>query len=364
MLKLPDARKRHACHRIEKGKQDMPAVQTRNVRWTNDAFAPRVNESSPGYEAYYIVLSHGSSGRALWLRYTRLNPVRGKRQGPVGAIWASFFEAGRPQRHACNALMLPFEIVAEDRPPAGANAWLSPGRMVGAVETPQGRLSWDLHIEGELGVYQPLPLWLTRLPIGGSKDIVLDARATARGSVTLGSERMNFDGARGAPHHMWGTRLSREIYYSSTPQFDGDEEGWGIETVSVRPDPFSPLMSWATISRPGEVLSSASLWRMMTGSCQATYPALQSSLRGADFSLQFKTRLEESQITSYRFRDPDGKTRYVEQSDICPMEVQLNYQGRIRHLRSRAGGVVEFHRSSGPWSDRSHCDPYGELFKD
>ncbi len=326
-----------------------------------EAFAPRLKPGKPNYEVWFTVQIHPQTQRALWLRYMRMLPKPAAGKTPSHVLWASFFDANAPEKHVYVTCELPpdfFEAAAAAR---GAPC-VAPDRVAGSVETARGELRWDLAFDGQRGVFDPLPKWLTRLPVGGTKDIILEPRVHSRGTVSLNGEAMSFDGARGTLHHMWGTKQALEIYWMLIPAFDDDHEGWSMEIVSVKPDAASPFMAWAVLNGPDGLRSSASLWRMLRSRCTPDYPNFSFDIRGADFSVQVDARMPPGQVTGYRFRDPDGRSLYCEQSDVCAADVVLTDRGNVRRLKTARGAAMEFHGIK-PWSKVSYLDPYGKLFK-
>ncbi len=320
------------------------------------AFATRMTSGKPGFEAWFSIFMHPESRRALWLRYTRLTPRGGTR--PSNVIWASLFDANAPDKHVYVAEVMDDRFL---QPTPDGAMHLALNHLAGGVETPRGRLSWDLELQGSAGLFNPLPNWLTSLPIGGAKDLVIDPRMRATGSVTLGDERMNFDGACGQMHHMWGTLLSQEIYYLYIPAFDDDPEGWSLETVAVKPDRMSPFLTWAVLSKADGVRSSGGLLQAMRSGHAASYPNFSMNIRGAGLDVSVDAKMPAGQITAYQFRDPDGKPRFVEQCDVCSASVEIHEGGRSRKLSCRLNTVMEFHRMTA-WSDLVYLDPFGPLF--
>ncbi len=324
-----------------------------------EAFASRVTPGGkPGFEAWFSIFMEPKSQRALWLRYTRLAPKDGRE--PTNVIWASLFDANAPQKHVYVAETMPDSFLDPAAHRDGGFV-LTTDRIAGAVATPKGKLRWDLKLSGECGLFNPLPNWLTRLPVGGAKDLVLDPRMTAAGTVQLGDEVMSFNGTRGQMHHMWGTFLSQEIYYLYIPVFDDDPEGRSLEAVAVKPDGMSPFLTWAVLGRPGQVRSSGGLYRALRSGFRADYPNFGMQVRGAQFDVSINARMPSGQITAYQFRDPDGRPRFVEQSDVCAAEVSICEGGKTQRLRSARGTVMEFHRMT-PWSALNYLDPFGTLF--
>lgn len=314
----------------------------------SEVFQARFASGKPGIDAWFAVLIH-PDGRSIWLRYSRLVP-RGSTDGtPLGAIWATLFDANDPTKYVSAVAELP----------VGPDV-LTADRLRGSVGTSAGELSWDLEITGDAGVHNPVPPWLARLPVGTS-NVNLEHRARATGTVTLDGETMGFDGARGIFSHLWGTRHPAEIYWVFVPRFDDDPEEWSLEAVAARTDRTSPLLVWGVLGGPNGVRSSGGLWRMLRGGCAVNYPDVRLDVRGSRFRASVAATLNSDQAAAFRYRDPRGRSHHVEQSDVSSAEVTITVDGRTRTLRSAHGAAVEVHRVA-PWRDVPYLDPYADSF--
>ena len=320
----------------------------------DEVLAPRAQPVA-SFEIWFAVLRDLASGRALWVRRSHLRTTGG-RHGSV--VWAALYDSGEPRRHADAGALFDGKAPSDE---LGGGQGFGAGKLSGRVSTARGPLEWSLDWQPELPPHRMGPLWLADSPIVKTKTVVAAPRAKFQGAVTLGGERLPFERARGLVYHIWGTQRALDLRWVYVPAFDGDEEGWAMEFVSVRPSASAPWLTWATLTREGGLWCTQGLWQMLRGRSGGSLPELRLSARGGDFKVDARATLDRDQLTSYLYRDPGGRPTYIAHRDTSAIDVTLDFGGRRRQLRCARNAAVEFH-GPAPWAGGQPHDPYSALF--
>lgn len=318
-----------------------------------EALAPRAADG-PSFEIWFAVLGDAATGRALWLRRSHLRTAGG-RHGSV--VWASLYDAAAPERHVSATRFFNGKSPEDPLP----SQLFGVRRLDGTVDTERGPMKWALDWQPDLPPHRMGPRWLADSPFIKTRTIVAAPRATFRGTVALGDETLLFEQARGLVYHIWGTRRAWDLRWIYVPYFDGDTEGWAAEFVAVRPGRTSPWLSWATLTRDGELMCTDGLWQMVRGSVRGTLPEIQLRALGPDFTVDVRATLDWQQQSSYVYRDPGGRPNYIAHSDTSAINVTLQRGGDTRRLVSLRNAAVEFH-GPAPWGSANGHDPYETLF--
>src|SRR3989442_2680906 len=140
---LNPGRKRLASPRCEEFVSTVPLN-------TDAANAPRCQDRSGTYEAWYLTASDVSSRRGYWLRYTAMNPAAGVSAEPRAALWAFAFDRDHPEANWGGKVTFPLRALRTSTRPFGLRlegAVLERDGCVGHVHTESGMARWDLSSE-------------------------------------------------------------------------------------------------------------------------------------------------------------------------------------------------------------------------
>src|SRR5260370_22894182 len=109
------------------------------------ANAPRCQDRTGTYEAWYVTVSDPSSGRGFWLRYTTLNPASGVAAEAHTALWAFAFDRDHPQAHWGGKVTHPLRALRTSSRPFGLRlegAALEHDGRSGQIHTERGSARW------------------------------------------------------------------------------------------------------------------------------------------------------------------------------------------------------------------------------
>lgn len=312
----------------------------------------------PGYEIWFTVIIDSEMGKALWLRFSTFVSRQEGKEKQIGLIWASFFDAEDTAHHCFGV------------EPAGRSEcqWINhrlehpkgqfgPDRFSGEVLTNKGVLRWDLEFQSQFEPTHHVPAWLSASPLAKTKSIVCAPFAQVTGTFSLNETQFKLNRADGLVDHIWGTHRVEQLYWLFAPKFDHDDEDWGLEMVAVKPNRFLPWFTFVTLRQGGKLWHDQTVWQACRGKVQARYPQIDFQVRTNTHHLTVQSKLNESQITAYIYRDPAGSSRYIEHSDVGEVSCVIRDKDRGRTLICRNRAAVEFHGMK-PWSQRQYLDPY------
>lgn len=201
--------------------------------------------------------------------------------------------------------------------------------MSGKIQTSMSEdLAWDLEFRHKLEPTGHLPRWLEKTPI----------------------------------NHIWGTNRVSELFWTFVPKFDDDPDDWSMEIVTVRPQPFTPTLTFVTLLKRGIPIHQHSIFRSLRSSTKIEYPKLHFKTRLDDYEISVESEMDKDQIAGYIYRDPDGSPRYIEQSDIGNVKCVIRHRRKETVLNAKQAAGVEFH-GLRPWrKDHEYLDPYQTQF--
>jgi hypothetical protein len=302
-------------------------LDTRNaLRW----------DGGPGhYEVYYLTATDPESGVGIWIRYTMVAPLAGTGQEPSCALWFAAMDP-RPDAAATGARKATFSIDrlhATDNPfeLRIAEAVLSDEGMVGAVDD----AVWDLRWTPTRRSYEHVHPALRRLGIAKTSLILAHADLGLGGSVTIGDQRLELDGARGAQAHLWGSKHASAWAWAHCNDFrtlDGDRvPDTFIDAVSVRLPrlgreigPSTPVLARVQ----GRDFHSTSPVRVVANPSRFALTGWQFEAVDATRRLIAEVDADRDQLVGVTYHDPDGELAYCYNSEIASMRLKIYERAR------------------------------------
>lgn len=320
----------------------------------SDAFRPQI-ATGPGFEIWFAVCIDSASRQAIWVRYTLFRPAAGCGLPASGMVWASFYDAHHPELHCAGVERVDLASVAisasELRFPQGR---LSSDTLIGSIVTPLGPLAWNLKLQQRHRPVKYAPVQLENLGIAKTKAVIASPFALADGEVRLGDRSFAFARAGSLLTHLWGSRHIEELYWLFVPHFEGDDEGWQVEVVSVRPSAFLPAFTFVVLTRKGQLIVN-SVFAALSARLRPAYPKISFVVKAGELRLALDCHLDAEQITRYAYTDPDGARRYICHSDTGGVSCRIATRQGERLLIAQTA-AVEFH-GMRPWDPGFYLDP-------
>ncbi|MCB1325494.1 MAG: hypothetical protein H7A21_15680 [Spirochaetales bacterium] len=319
-----------------------------------EAFRPRWPSGVPGYEIWFAVVIDPESRQGLWVRYTTFQAP-----GHPGEalLWASFFDAANPERHAFNAISrdLAAARIEPERLIMPDGATMTPDGFQGAIRTGPGVLKWELSL-----THRFLPIWHGPKLLESSRFVsvqssVVSPFAGASGEVRLGTRTFRLKNARAVLTHISGRERVPELFWVFAPALDGLPDS-GLEAVAVRPARFSPTIVSASMHLGSDFYHTTTMAESLFFHRQKRYPEGRLRFSLGPHKIALEARLQEEQKTGYIYRGPSGDARFVVQSDVSSVA------WRIKGPRPAAGrlddsAAVEFH-AHRPLPNVMYLDPF------
>ena len=325
----------------------------------NAKFLP--NHTPSAYEIWFAVIIDRASKKALWLRYSTLFPNENTSNKPIAVMWASLFDAQEPNNHFYTAETFPINSISllgnNYSYPKGS---FSLEKLSGSLT--KGNLAWDLAYQHQFEAFDYVPCLIKNSPLKNfvkTHSASCSPFAKVNGTIKFNEMTYPINNASGVLTHIWGTNRVEKLFWIFTPIFDNDTEGWALEVASIRLKPFLPALTVVKLLHNGSLYYDSSLLSALSATVKVNYPELEVKNRCKDFKLWVKAKLNLEQITPYIYRNPDGKPRYIEQSDVGEAICIIEQKNKKLELATKTGAAVEFHGLS-PWSNKTYLDPYNQ----
>lgn len=170
---------------------------------------PRLVRDSPRgvYESWFLKANEPSGRRALWLRFTLLSPT-GRPAEALAETWAILFDRERGRHRAAKEshALASASVVADPFRVGIGDSFLETGRTVGAIESGEGPVRWDLTFTTRSFLHRPFPygaMYAGKLP--KHKLVTPYPDETFTGFIAAGDDRVEVGGWPGMQGHNWGT---------------------------------------------------------------------------------------------------------------------------------------------------------------
>jgi hypothetical protein len=287
-------------------------------------------DGSPGhYEVYYLTVTDPASGLGVWIRYTMVAPIESTGEPASAALWCLAMDPagaclGGKATFAIEQLSAtadPFELRIGD-------ALLRDGRMVGGFE----ELAWDLRWEQGRSYEHVHPLLR-----GVASTILVLPHADVRvhGSVSLGSRRLELDGAAAGQAHLWGSKHASSwawVHCNDFATLDGELVGdTFIDGVSVIVPRFGRELGPNTpfVGRiDGEDFRSTSALRVLSNKSTFALTGWRFEVVDGKRKLIGEVDADRGQLAGVTYHDPDGELAYCYNSETASMRLHVYERSR------------------------------------
>ena len=175
------------------------------------ANAPRCQDRTGTYEAWYLTIADVAARRGYWFRYTTFNPAAGVPSEPHSALWAFAFDRDHPESNWGGKVTFPLRALRTSSRPFGLHlegAVLEPDGCSGQVHTDTGSARWDLRWESREPPFPFLrPRWQA---LSSVANIGAQPALRVSGTIEINGREHLLDGAPGGQQHTWGSSHALE----------------------------------------------------------------------------------------------------------------------------------------------------------
>jgi hypothetical protein len=285
-----------------------------------------------GYESFYVRAVDPAGPRSVWLRHTVLQSRDGP---PIGSVWLTVFDAGRPE---------PLAFKASESDPS-TDGWVRIGDSVfgpGGVHGAAGPAEWDLDWHGDEPVLRHLPKsFMYAAPLPRTKLESPHPAVSVSGRVTINNTTVTLDGWPGMVGHNWGAQHAERWIWLHGTLFEDRPDDWlDLALGRVRIGPvLTPWVANGVVSLGGE--------RLRIGGAARPHvheepSALDLRVGGPDAHLRLTAHGNRAQTAVWRYADPDGHEHHVANCSIADLEAVVIPHGRTSQvLRTGHGGTYE-----------------------
>jgi hypothetical protein len=320
---------------------------------------PRFRVGTDHVESWFVRANDPHAPRAFWLKATVLTRADGS---SVSQAWFSVFDGDRTAafRHD-----VPLGDAVFDGDPARLQAVVGPlrlrldedaGSSSGQLESPAGRVGWDLGFErcpGPLG--EPMCLLPTRrlveAPFPRNKLLTPFPAAGFSGTVSWDGRSWDLGGWTGMQGHNWGSAHNPEYAWGQCVFTDASGGPVAVaEGASGRiavGSGVSPLLSMLVVRLPEEEHRFdrvVDLWRQRP---RLDFPRWTLEMRGRAGAARLEVQARTTSMVCLAYQNPARPVSYCVNSKTASVRLALRpRRGPALELRSRHGGALEFLRPS------------------
>ncbi|HEV2374170.1 MAG TPA: hypothetical protein VGS19_18690 [Streptosporangiaceae bacterium] len=269
-----------------------------------------------GYESWFVSARDPESGRALWIRHTRLR--RG--QAPESAaLWCTVVDRGSGERPTV------VKQVFDAFPPA---AVADPGRFRGEAVMAGQDVRWELAITGGQPAVRPMrPEVLYRAPLPRTKLETPAPDGLVTGVLDVNGRRVDVVEWRGTVGHNWGTGHADSWVWLHAAGLDAAGQGW-LELVlaKIRIGPArSPWTALGKLSLGGRLVPLGGLGRRPR--VTAGPARLTAQVPSPQARLDVTVTASDRDRVTVAYTDPSGGTRAVSHAALARAELAWHRHG-------------------------------------
>ena len=310
----------------------------------------RAQRPAPFYEVWFVKVDLGPD-RALWLRYTLLD---GKTR--EAGTWALLFDH---ERIRAGKTTWPLEVAGATGtsllPDCGdvprflgqqavfhvADGHLDSGNALGSA----GEIAWDLRWQDSGCRFEHTPAVLRALGLAGSvfRSPLLDLRVS--GSVRIGSEIIEIDGATGMLGHIFGKRQAHGWAWAHCNRFDGGENAV-FEGLSARvrvAGMVTPPLSSFVLDVGGARFAFSGLWQLTAAQTTWGGGTWRFSARCGSARLVGElTAPPTERVALVTYTDTDDSNLWCANSKLANLKLELSDPRRGVHKVLTATGTAAF----------------------
>ncbi len=294
------------------------------------------------YESYFQRANHPDRPLAFWIRYTVFSP-RNRPDEAVGELWAVYSD-GETGKITSAKDVFPIERCRFSRDGldvAIANASLSESTLAGSASGADGRIAWDLQMEGG---HEPLLLFPRKLydgPFPKAKSLVGMPNVYFIGQLVVGEQNVDIDNWRGSQNHNWGKRHTDHYAWGQVAGFDNDPDIFlELSTARVRIGPlWTPFFTLVVLRMGGQTVAINSLARALRARARFDNRRWEFSTVAGGVSIKGHIEAAPETFVALRYDNPPGGHKICLNSKLASCHLTLRRPGRepLRlHTRNRA----------------------------
>ncbi len=309
---------------------------------------PRLPESGPWQEVWYLKLNQPEARRALWLRFTLLRTLEGKR---VAEVWAIAFEDGAAPRKIGLKNTHALETFAH-RAGGGvaiAESDFADARTSGSVISDAHAIRWDLEMRpaAEAG-FDFVPSALRRLGLVKNLAVTPFEDLRFSGWSEVDGVRCAWENAPGMQGHLAGPKNGHSWAWGHCNHFV-DESGAPSDLVfdglSARARLGSarstPLLSTFYVRYGGREYALNGVRHLLRTRSRYSPVTWQFEARAGSMAFRGEVRAALEDFAGVTYEDTDGSLLYCHNSKISDMTLEVFREG-AREARFTADGTVAF----------------------
>ena len=269
------------------------------------------------YESWFVSARDPVSPRALWIRHSRLRPLRGPESA---ALWCTVLD-----RDAGTLLVVKQVFSAF---PRGAEA--GPREFRGEAAMGQRTARWDLSITSAGEALRPLrPAALYRSPLPRTKLEATVPDGLVAGTLEAGGREVGVSGWRGTVGRNWGSEHADTWVWLHAADFGGAPDCW-LELVLARiriGRARSPWTAFGALSLEGQRIPLGGFGRRAGVAAEPARLTARVPVPGGRILLSVAAGDEDAVAVSYA--DPAGGHRAVRHAAMAAVRLAV----RRRHGR-------------------------------
>ena len=283
------------------------------------------------YESWFVSARDPASGRALWIRHTRL-----RRAGSpeTAALWCTVADRGSGRRPA--VVKQVFDVF-----PASTVA--EPGRFRGQAAMAAQDARWELAITGDQPPVRPLrPAVLYRAPLPRTKLETPTPDGLVTGLLYINGRRIEVPEWRGTVGHNWGTEHADSWVWLHAAGLGTAGQGW-LELVlaKVKVGPVrSPWTAIGTLSLGGRLVPLGGLGRRPR--VTADPARLTAQIPSPVARLNVTVTASPNDTVTVAYTDPSGGTRAVSHAALARAELAWHRHGHATLTMSSDHTAYEY----------------------
>lgn len=271
-------------------------------------------------ESHFVKANSPDGRRALWIKHTVLAP-QGRPDDAVAELWAIAFDEHGTRKLAAKQTF-PLGEAAFGSTPFSfrlPTAELTTTRADGSVAQGDVRIAWALVLDrpsGATASFRPYPLAaMYERGFPRSKSLTPGPDLRLHGHLTLGDERWEITGWRGAQGHNWGKSHAHAYAWAHAntwcePGRSDVREGVWLEAISGRvrlgKRLVTPFLTVAGLAIDGEVLRFDGPRAMLSRQVKVRARSYELTLARSGATLHAAFHADTPQFAGLRYDDPDG----------------------------------------------------------
>ena len=306
------------------------------------ANAPRCQDRSGTYEAWYVTVSDPASRRGFWLRYTTLNPASTSGAEAHSALWAFAFDRDHPETNWGGKVTYPLGTLRVSSRPFRLRlegAALDRDGSAGQVHTQLGSARWDLRWESR---EPPFPFLRPRWQgLSSVANIGAQPALSVSGTVELNGRAHRLDAAPGGQQHTWGSSHALAWNWGFASGADFWVDG---ATSRVRSRLGRVIVGTAVGAQAGDhrFLFNGPV-QVLRNRGPISPDGWRAVARLGDRALAVAIKPRPEDLIGATYVDPRGGSRYCYHTEVADLELRLTRGSEtLAHINRPASAAFEY----------------------